>query len=103
MEIFATVVAPLIGAVSCIRIFPMSVRKFSTIIILWLFLMVCAMLARFIPVITPRAFEPLLLEYSTDFISGMLSIFGVVFGMLLLPVTYFSLVLVRRLGKHHGD
>lgn len=96
MDFFVSVIAPLVGALSCIRIFPLSLRKFSTIVLLWLFLMICSLIMKFIPVFFPAQFQYLLTFYSAETISAGLGIVGVFAGMVLLPLTYFAVFLFRK-------
>jgi len=97
MDFAISMLLPLAGSLSCVRIFPMSMRKFSTIIMLWIFLIVCSSLMRFLPFFMPGFFAEVLTARTPLFVSTMLTLIGVLGGMLLLPLTYF---ITTRLKKY---
>jgi hypothetical protein len=96
MDFVVSMLIPLAGAISCVRVFPMSMRKFSTIIMLWIFLIVCSSLMRFLPFFMPGFFAEVLTERTPLFVSTMLTTIGVLGGMLLLPLTYFLMTRFRK-------
>ena len=90
---------PFIGAVCCIRVFPLSMRKFTTIVALWLYLTVCGFLGQVIPIVlfgafgTPAIFSAIIGTAGSNFFAAFLCSLGVVLGMVLIPISY---ILVNR-------
>lgn len=98
-----SILLPLVGALACIRVFPLSMRKFTTIITLWMYLLACGYIVQTLPIAlvgiygeTPAFLASLVGESPAQTVAVLLCSAGVGFGMMLIPISYWLTIKVRK-------